>query len=51
MNTNTPLVTVVTLCYKKFDHIFKTIDSVLSQTYTEIESIISSDLKEKVKTI
>ncbi len=43
MNTNTPLVTIVTLCYKKFDHIFKTIDSVLSQTYPNIEYIIADD--------
>lgn len=38
-----PVVTVVTLSYKKFDYIFHAIDSVLSQTYPYIEYIIADD--------
>ena len=41
--THTPLVTVFTLTYRKFDNIFANIDSVLSQTYGNIELIISDD--------
>lgn len=38
-----PLISVVTLTYKKFEYIFDTIDSVLGQTYPRIEYIISDD--------
>ena len=37
------VVTIVTLTYKKFDTIFKTIDSVLCQDYPYIEYIIADD--------
>lgn len=38
-----PLVSVVTLTYKNFDYIYKTIDSVISQNYNNIEYIIADD--------
>lgn len=38
-----PLVSVVTLTYKRFDLLFDTIDSVLKQAYENIEFIISDD--------
>lgn len=38
-----PLISVVTLTYKKFEYLFDTIDSVLDQTYPRIEYIISDD--------
>lgn len=38
-----PLVTVVTATYKKFDHIYETIRSVLNQDYKRIEYIICDD--------
>lgn len=37
------LVTIITLTYKKYDHLFETIDSVLKQDYDNIEYIISDD--------
>lgn len=37
------LVSVVTLTYKRFEKLFETIDSVLSQDYPNIEYIISDD--------
>lgn len=38
-----PLVTVVTLTYKKFDRLFDTIKSVEDQDYPEIEYVIADD--------
>lgn len=38
-----PLVTIVTASYKKFDHIFDTINSVIEQDYQNIEYIIADD--------
>lgn len=38
-----PLVTVVTLSYKRFEYIYETIDSVLEQDYPYIQYIISDD--------
>lgn len=38
-----PLVSVVTMTYKKFDRIYDTIQSVLDQDYPEMELIISDD--------
>ena len=38
-----PLITVVTMTYKKFDQLKQTIDSVLSQDYPNIEYFISDD--------
>ena len=38
-----PMVSVVTLTYKKFEYIYDAIDSVLSQKYPCIEYIISDD--------
>lgn len=38
-----PLVTVVTLTYKKFDHIYETLESVLRQNYAKIQYIIADD--------
>ena len=38
-----PLVTIVTLTYKKFEDVYKTIQSVLNQTYPRIQYIISDD--------
>lgn len=43
MQKEKPLITIVTLTYKKFDYIYDTIDSVLNQTYNSIEYIISDD--------
>ncbi|WP_295094158.1 glycosyltransferase [Ruminococcus sp.] len=44
MKTNeSPLVTVVTACYKNFTHIYETISSVLKQNYPKIEYIICDD--------
>ena len=42
-NKEKPLISVVTLTYKKFDYIYKAIDSVLNQTYPYVEYIISDD--------
>ena len=38
-----PLVSIVTLTYKKFDYIYDTIGSVLVQNYPNIEYIIADD--------
>lgn len=43
MNDKCPGVTVITATYKKFDHILQTIKSVLSQTYSNIQYIITDD--------
>lgn len=43
MNEGNPLVTVVTLTYKKYDTLYQCIDSVLEQDYGFIEYIISDD--------
>lgn len=40
---NKPLLSVITLTYKKFDDLLPTIYSVLSQDYSDIEYIISDD--------
>lgn len=42
-SSNYPLVTTYILCYKKFDHLFESINSVLGQDYPKIELIISDD--------
>lgn len=39
----TPLVSIITLTYKNFAFIYETIESVLSQNYSNIEYIISDD--------
>ena len=38
-----PLVSIVTLTYKKFDKLYQAIDSVMKQDYSRIEYIISDD--------
>ena len=38
-----PLITIITLSYKKYDYIYETIKSVLSQDYPNIQYIISDD--------
>ncbi|MET3697024.1 GT2 family glycosyltransferase [Bacillus oleivorans] len=38
-----PLVTSIVLCYKKFDHLYDAINSILNQDYPRIELIISDD--------
>lgn len=38
-----PLVTVVTATYNHFEHLYETIDSLLSQTYESIEYLICDD--------
>lgn len=38
-----PLVSIVTLTYKKFDYIYSTIKSVLNQDYPNIEYIVADD--------
>lgn len=38
-----PLISIITLTYKKFDTIFNTIESVLEQDYPNIEYIIADD--------
>ncbi len=38
-----PLVTIVTASYKKFEHIYETIKSVIDQDYSNIEYIIADD--------
>lgn len=43
LNRENPLVTVVTLTYKKYDTLYQCIDSVLEQDYGFIEYIISDD--------
>lgn len=43
MNNVKPLVTIVTLTYKKFDKLFETINSVFEQDYPNIEYIIADD--------
>lgn len=43
MVANYPLVTSIVLCYKKFDHLYEAIGSVLNQNYPYIELIISDD--------
>ena len=44
MDSNiTPLVTVVTLTYQRYERLFQCIDSVLNQDYQEIEYIVSDD--------
>lgn len=43
MKDSKPLVSVVTLCYKKFDKLYETIRSVLNQKYENIEYIIADD--------
>ena len=42
-SNNFPIITVLTLTYKKFDKIIETICSVLNQEYEAIEYIISDD--------
>lgn len=37
------LVTVYVLTYKRFDNLYRNLDSIFSQTYTNIELIISDD--------
>lgn len=41
-NNNNPLITVITLCYNS-SYLFETIDSVLEQTYNNIQYIVSDD--------
>lgn len=43
MLRDTPLVTVVTLTYQNFEHLFQTIESVFKQDYQSIEYYISDD--------
>lgn len=43
MNNTKPLVTVVCLTYRKYEYIYRNIDSVLNQDYSNIEYIISDD--------
>lgn len=43
MSNRKALVSVITATYCKFDEIFDTIDSVIEQTYSEIEYIITDD--------
>lgn len=43
VNSDYPLITVVTLTYNKFDKLYDTISSVLRQDYPAIEYIISDD--------
>ena len=38
-----PLISIITLTYKKFEYVYDAIDSVLNQTYPNIEYIISDD--------
>lgn len=38
-----PLVSTVTLTYQKFEHLFETLNSILSQDYPKIEIIIADD--------
>ena len=38
-----PLITIITLTYKRFDRIFETINSVIWQDYKNIEYIIADD--------
>lgn len=38
-----PLVSIITATYKNFDNLFKTIESVVSQDYENIEYIITDD--------
>ncbi len=40
---NMPLVTIILMTYKKFDNIFKALDSVFCQTYSNIELIVTDD--------
>ena len=40
---NEPLVSVVTLSYRKYEYIYQCIDSVFKQNYSNIEYIISDD--------
>ncbi len=42
-DTKIDLVTCIVLTYKKFDLIYKTLDSILNQTYQKIEIIVSDD--------
>lgn len=37
------LASVILLCYRKFEYIFAAIDSILNQTYSEIELIVADD--------
>lgn len=39
----TDLVTIVVLCYSKFDDIYRTLDSIFQQTYSNIELVVSDD--------
>lgn len=43
MNNVHPLVSIITATYRNFNHLFQTISSVLSQTYEQIEYIITDD--------
>ena len=43
MISELPLVSVIVLTYRCFDNLFKTLDSILIQTYQRIEIIISDD--------
>ena len=44
---NTPLISVITLTYNKFEHLPLTIKSVLAQDYPNIEYIICDDASER----
>ena len=43
MNKDLPLVSVITATYKRFDHLYQTIGSMLSQTYDRLEYVITDD--------
>lgn len=43
MDDNKPLITIITATYNKFDHLDRTVRSVLSQSYSNIQYIITDD--------